>query len=147
MEKEQYLPFFDGCTADSRLTQADISCTTTARLFFFPLLGRHRMAFVTASISARVTFVLASFQAATFRVRGSPSARRRRSQLDAHDEHRDQRGGRAALRLPAGVRHRSEQPRPRGVGWNLFRAGMFSMQCWKWWKEAHLSQVFRTSFK
>ena len=34
---EQLWPFFGCCAADS---QADISCTTTARLFFFPLLGK-----------------------------------------------------------------------------------------------------------
>ena len=35
LKKEQFWPFFGCCTLIHRLTQADISCTTTARLFFF----------------------------------------------------------------------------------------------------------------
>ena len=36
---EKVWPFLVVVHLIHRLTQADISCTTTARLFFFPLLG------------------------------------------------------------------------------------------------------------
>ena len=41
-EKKQDWPFFVFVQLIHRLTQVDISCTTAALLFFFPLLGHYR---------------------------------------------------------------------------------------------------------
>ena len=40
-KKEQVWPFLCCCTADSQTDAGNISCTTTARLYFFPLLVYH----------------------------------------------------------------------------------------------------------